>query len=118
MIALHGIWTFDSLHVFGEHPAQGDRVDRVSSAPDGPAPWHPFALANDELRDVVGELTDSLLVTGAAAGQLTLRLPTRDDRPLPSEAVSTPAECAPDTIVLQPWRLASLVFPPRTRWNC
>jgi len=112
MIALHGIWTFDSLHVFGEHPAQGDRVDRVSSAPDGPAPWHPFALANDELRDVVGELTDSLLVSEAAAGQLTLRLPTRDGRPLPSEAVSTPAEHAPDTIVLQPWRLASLVFPP------
>ncbi len=114
MIGLHGIWTSDVLHVFGERLADDEPSDRSSTTPAESAPCHPFALNEDELRDVVGDLTDSLLVTGAGAGQLTLQLPTRNNRPLPSDAGATGSLRAPHPLAAEDaechWRLARRGF--------
>ena len=123
MIVLHGIWTSRSLQVFGERPFDIEPSRRVGpdrqvgpsdrSRSKGPQ-LHPSALSEDELRRVVGDLCDSLLVTGATGAELTLLLPTQGDRPLPSETSDAPAgdTTLADSTSLRPWRLASLAFPP------
>ena len=74
MIILHAHWHQALLHLWGEraqpdldHPETSHRLRLVPSAE--------FALPLDELRPVLGDIWDSLLVTGAADGRLGLQLP-------------------------------------------
>lgn len=49
-----------------------------------------LAVSRDVLRSILGDVYDSLLVSGAAGSELTLRLPHRNGRPIPSRSPPDP----------------------------
>jgi len=130
MIILHAIWTHARLHLWGEDcaprraelesPEVGGEVsptgDGAGVADGGSASsrMHPMAVAEDALRGVVGDVFDSLLVSGAASSSLALRLPCRDGRPVPSRDTSAPVDESSQTpaLSLEPLRVPTLVFAP------
>ncbi|HEX6452473.1 MAG TPA: DEAD/DEAH box helicase [Trebonia sp.] len=103
MFVVHGIWAYDTLHVFGEHsdlPASAPpRAGRPSRAPRA----HPFAASAADLADSLPEIARK-----AVDDELTLKLPTVGDAPYPSpELGREPPEGKP---ALAPWRVPALVF--------
>jgi SNF2 family DNA or RNA helicase len=104
MMLLHALWFDGALHVWGEQYAEGPGGDgpgadpahaqtepRDPMAADAASPLFPFAIGLDTLRRCVGDVSDSLLASGAASAELTLRLPHLDGRAVPSRR---PAACA------------------------
>jgi len=86
MIALHAIWFDASRHLWAEHDS-ARRETEMSSANTPAQPRSPqlgFALPHDELRRIVGDGWDVLLISGAVDSELALRLPLRDGQLLPS----------------------------------
>ena len=96
MIVLHALWIDTRLHLWGEHRHDGDGtgVARGGSEARGDAPRVPFAASEVELRRVVGDVWDSLLVSGATGSTLALLLPHQGGRPLHSWSGSKPAQSA------------------------
>jgi len=86
------------------HPAQADTAGVGALV---------SAVSHDVLRRIIGNLYDSLLVTGAVDAELTLRLPHADGEPALSFAPTLPA--TPDRPVplqLLPCRVPTLMFAP------
>ena len=105
MIIIHAIWTNSALHLLGE---------RCAGAKDDGQPSS-FDLEPSTLRQCLGDVCDSLLVSGATDSELTLHLPHDDGRPLPSWRQQPPSaepgvESAERTISLQPCRVSTLAF--------
>ncbi len=142
MIVLHAIWTDGALHLWGERAllepgdstGESARAGGPPSAPAGAAaecaPGQPppvpsvFALAvgHTALRRSVGDVYDSLLVSGADASELALRLPHRGELPVPSpvrgsdgvpaDPARPPPRDASDGLSLRTCRVPTLVFSP------
>ena len=127
MIVFHAIWTNATLHLWGEHcsaedaargrelaesAAQAEACGSVS--PGSQPPLCSSALAEEVLRRSVGDVYDSLLVSGAASSELTLRLPHRNGRPVPSVVATTSPAVADRShdILLVPCRVPTLAFAP------
>ncbi|MGB0715207.1 MAG: DEAD/DEAH box helicase [Phycisphaerae bacterium] len=75
MIDLHAIWQNTGLHIFGRYP-DGDM------------------LSQDQLRQLVGDSWDGLLVSAAVNSSLTLRLPQVRGSQAVVEAPAAPAQHA------------------------
>ncbi|HEY0933429.1 MAG TPA: ATP-dependent helicase, partial [Trebonia sp.] len=122
MLVIHGSWAYGALQVWAEDsgrpvqaPPRGGRPSRA------PRP-HPYAAAPDGLADAL----TSLLAAGPAAGrpgqavddEVTLRLPSTADGPLPSPELPAPAAAADRDppaarrVALARWRVPVLVFEP------
>ena len=75
MIILHAHWHRALLHLWGER-GQPEFDQRETSHRRGLVESAEFALPWEELRPVLGDIWDSLLVTGATDGRLGLLLPS------------------------------------------
>jgi hypothetical protein len=85
MTVLHAVWTRAALHLWGEEDT-AQLCSVVGTGRDaGPARAHPTAVAEDVLRGVVGDVFDSLLVSGAGGSALVLQLPCHNGAPITSE---------------------------------
>lgn len=86
MIVIHANWTSATLHLWGERVSGPVPSEVVAPRPDETAPIQPDTsfLSPDELRDIVGDLWDSLLASGASDHTLRLVLPHRGGLLLPS----------------------------------
>ncbi len=114
MIVLHAIWTEGRLHLWAERGCgNGDEGSGSTRRADGlPVESPAFALTADELRRRVGDLWDSLLILGAFDSELSLLLPSRDGRFLPSCPGPTPEAEADDRegIALVAFGVPALAF--------
>jgi superfamily II DNA or RNA helicase len=115
MLVIHGIWAYGVLQVWAEDsvlPASAPpRRGRPSRAPRP----HPFACQAAVLADALAELPGHLpdLARKAVDDELTLRLPTVGDVPLPSPELARPRTNGPDgKVALAAWRVPALVFEP------
>ena len=86
MIILHAHWHDALLHLWGER-AQPDSDQRETSRRRRFVPSAEFALPLEDLRPVLGDIWDSLLVTGATDGRLELQLPRVGNAIVPSQMV-------------------------------
>ncbi|UCE61564.1 MAG: DEAD/DEAH box helicase [Phycisphaerales bacterium] len=80
MIVLHALWTDATFHLWGERRAcneKGKTRDNrtLDVLREGKAS---FVVGTDVLRQLAGDLWDSLLVSGARTSHLALRLPHSD----------------------------------------
>ncbi|MGB2987481.1 MAG: DEAD/DEAH box helicase, partial [Phycisphaerae bacterium] len=129
MIVLHATWFDGTLHLWGEQCAEGSvnrspegarrsaRAEALGSTDTGSStPLFPFAVTENTLRRSVGDLYDSLLVSGAVSTELTLRLPHAGGEPIPSWASRWSAQASscgsPEALSLQACRVPTLAFSP------
>ena len=101
MLVVHGIWAYGALQVWAEDSALPARAAAVTGRPSRAPRPHPFAAPSHVIAEA---LTDALsggpgsggaadLVRKAVDEELTLRLPTVPQGPLPSpELLRPPAE--------------------------
>ncbi|MFQ5590489.1 MAG: DEAD/DEAH box helicase [Phycisphaerae bacterium] len=77
MIVLHALWNDATLHLWGgrSHHQPSDVARSADVVADSQADPTPSALRHDDLRQLAGDVWDSLLITGASPSQLTLHLP-------------------------------------------
>lgn len=108
MIVLHANWSDHALHLWGEQAGAAS-----SHAQDNGVRRHPFGAAGDALRvALAGVVRDD-----APAGALTLRLPSRADRPVASPKIAHALghaaidEDAPE-VALAPWQVDSIAIDP------
>jgi hypothetical protein len=95
MLVIHGIWAYGAVQIWAEDsilPSQAPpRRGRPSRAPRP----HPFAAPPDELADAVaGTMAGAGLADlprKAVDDEITLRLPSAADGPLPSPALVRPS---------------------------
>ena len=84
MILVHAIWHNAALHLWGECASK----DKDSITPEAASSTSPQALdtllisSPQDLRTLIGDHWDSLLVSEARPATLTLNLPHRAGRPL------------------------------------
>ncbi len=131
MMILHTIWTDRVLHLWGEAVDRMPEVTTneadhagsqrsmpcaVTALPEtGAAPeWLDEAADWNVVRDVVGDIFDSLLASGAVRSEAALMLPHRGVSYIPSvHAVDeTPGPLSAADVVLLPRRVRTLVFTP------
>jgi hypothetical protein len=86
MIVIHANWTSATLHLWGERVSGPEPSEVAAPGPDETAPTQPDTsfVSPDELRDIVGDLWDSLLASGASDHTLRLLLPHHGGLLLPS----------------------------------
>ncbi len=118
MMVLHALWIDTRLHLWGEyrHDGDGTGAARGGSEARGDDPRVPFAASEVELRRVVGDVWESLLVSGATGSTLALLLPHQGGRPLHSWSGSPPASSLDSDdasgVTLQPLSVPTLSFDP------
>ena len=117
LIVLHALWDYlesASLHIWAESsehpPVAARRSGRPSKAEKVLA--HPFALAVEDLCEVLGEFGGSLLAAQARPGTLSLRLPSTSRGPCPSPELLLEQEEGQSAAALQSWQVATLVLNP------
>ena len=98
MLILHAYWHHALLHLLGER-AHPDRDQRETSRRRELVASTEFALPVEELRPVLGDIWDSLLVTGATDCRLGLRLPSVGNAIVSSQTVRSENERTSRTIV-------------------
>ncbi|MHC4695202.1 MAG: DEAD/DEAH box helicase [Planctomycetota bacterium] len=126
MIVLHALWADAGLHLWGERCVHAT-VGSTEAVGESAAHPVPFAVPDDELRRITGDLWDSLLITGATSSRLILRLPHRNGKLVSSLAAGSDArdgehsataprerEIPPDfqAAVLSPCPIRTLAFSP------
>ncbi len=120
MTVLHAIWSDATLHIWAERgsrpPNPNGRAAKADVAPgfNEERGLNKLALGEETLRSTVGDVFDSLLVSGAAASTLTLRIPHRDGTPIPSQdqAPAIDPNASTDAVKLQTCDVSTLAFPP------
>jgi len=114
VIVLHGFWdTCGKLHLWAESstlPAIAPkRRGRQSAKPQR----HPFAVATDSLREVIGDLSKILVGESVSSAVLSVRLPSTGRGPLPSrELIQEDRIGYTDEVVLTPWDINTLAIDP------
>jgi SNF2 family DNA or RNA helicase len=117
MLVIHGTWAYGVLSLWAEDsdaPPEGE--PRFPGRSRAPRP-HPFAAGPPRLAEAVAELAGlaSGLARKAIDDELTLRLPSAANGPLPSpELVRVPAakQAQAARPVLTAWRVPAVTFDP------
>jgi SNF2 family DNA or RNA helicase len=114
MIVFHAIWTDGTLHLWAEQKDGADSAEapRATTLPSPNSLAQLSTLGHDELRGRVGDLWDSLLISGAGVSELTLHLPHRDGRALPCwQGPLSRGDLPPEHgLSLQPYTVPTLTF--------
>jgi hypothetical protein len=118
MYVLHALWKSEppgSLLLWGETSEKSSIVKkpkgRQSKIPK-PLP-HPFALPGEKLKEIVTEISGSLIGESASFDKLAISLPSANGLPTPSPQLIRDQDeppIAPEA--LQPWYVPSAVFEP------
>jgi SNF2 family DNA or RNA helicase len=115
MIVLHAIWDYaDSaqLHIWAESsrlPITANKRAGKSTTNQKPQK-HPFALAQDALRETLGELAGSLLARNAAPSTLTLSMPSTTKGPMPSPELILEKEEELQATAFNAWHIPTLTL--------
>jgi superfamily II DNA or RNA helicase len=118
MLVMHGVWAYGALHLWGEDSDGPAGVEPRPGRPSRAPRPHPFAAAQPMLADAVAELPDPCgdLARKATDDELTLRLPSTEEGPLASPALTREPAGEPGApagrAVLGAWRLPALIFEP------
>lgn len=108
---LHAIWTGSQLHLWGESyhvdPNHDKGLSLTTSSGD-------YSVSHVELRRHVGDIWDSLLVSGAQDSSLSLLLPHDHDNVIPSRSyLSDQRDAIPRAeMKLKPFAIESIAFSP------
>lgn len=107
MLLVHAIWSDGVLHVWGERVPSSREVggDRAEPTTSTVPILQPIDAA--ELPEAIGDVWDSLAVSGATESSIELNLPHMGGRPLPSRI-----SCDDGETSLQPVCLPTLAFSP------
>ena len=105
MFVFHGVWAYGALHVFAEDSALPQSAPPRAGRPSRAPRPHPFGAA---AVDIAGALPE--IARKSVDDELTLRLPTIGDSPLPSPELGR--EPPPGRVSLASWRVPALVFDP------
>lgn len=109
---LHTIWTGSQLHLWGESHKTESSTDRQGSP--FATSSNGYSVTRDDLRQHVGDVWDSLLVSGAQDSSLSLLLPHDQDKVVPSWSLpSAPdGEISRAEIKFLPVAIDSITFSP------
>ena len=117
MIVLHAIWDAGTpgsaqLHIWAESSRLPISASRPAGRPaTGQKPQkHPFVLAQDALREALGELAGSLLARNAHPGALTPSLPSSTKGPLPSPELILDEEVELKATAFKAWHVTTLAL--------
>ena len=109
MLAVHAIWSADSLHIWAEQVERGTGESAPARGQGKPG-IHPFAASLPRLHEALGGIGD-----GGIRSDLTLLLPTSRGRPGPSPSIRASLRSRTGRSAaskLAPWRVPSLAFRP------
>jgi SNF2 family DNA or RNA helicase len=115
VIVLHAIWEYaDSaqLHIWAESSRLPITASKRTGRPtaDQKPQKHPFALAQDALRETLGELAGSLLARNAEPSTLTLSLPSTPKGPMPSPELILEKEEELQARAFKAWHIPTLTL--------
>jgi len=118
MYALHALWKSDSsdgLHLWGETsetPTTAKKSKGRESKIPKPLP-HPFAIDEKKLKELVTEISGSLIGESINFEKLAIRLPSANDLPAPSPQLIRDQEEPPSTPeALKSWYVPAALFEP------
>jgi hypothetical protein len=118
MYALHALWKSDSsgvLHLWGEtseKPATAKKPKGRQAEIPKPLP-HPFAIDGKKLKELVSEISGSLIGENIDLEKLAIRLPSANDQPAPSPQLIREQDEPPSVLeALKTWHVPSAVFEP------
>jgi len=118
MHALHALWKSDAsgaLHLWGEtseKPAPAKKPRGRQAKIPKPLP-HPFAVNDRKLKELIAEISGSLIAESVSFDKLALRLPSTNDLPAPSPQLIRDQDEPPSTLeALKTWHVPSAVFEP------
>ena len=114
VIVLHSFWdTCGKLHLWAESSTlPAIALKRRGQQSTKPRP-HPFVVANDPLREVIGDLSKGLIGQSASSAVLPVLLPSTRRGPLPSrESIQEDRIGDSDEIALTPWDINTLALGP------
>ncbi|MCG3155006.1 MAG: RNA polymerase-associated protein RapA [bacterium] len=118
MHALHALWKSDSsgvLHLWGETsetPAPAKKPRGRQAKIPKPLP-HPFAVKDGKLKELIAEISGSLIAESVSFDKLALRLPSTNDLPAPSpQLIRDQDEPSSTPEALKTWLMPSAVFAP------
>ena len=93
MFVLHAVWSEAALHLWGNRFSESaGSQDRAIESPMAGSPDDRLGVPHDELRRSVGDIWDSLIISGATNGSLQLRLPYQNGPPTPSATAGATKE--------------------------
>jgi SNF2 family DNA or RNA helicase len=118
MHVLHALWNSESsgaLHLWGEtseKPAAVQKPKGRQSKIPNPLP-HPFAIEEEKLKELISEISGSLIGESASFAKLGIRLPSTNGAPAPSPQLIREQDEPPTTPqALKPWYVPSAIFDP------
>ncbi|MGH7456394.1 MAG: hypothetical protein ACRENG_33905, partial [bacterium] len=118
MYALHAVWESEPsgiLHIWGEtseKPATAKKSKGSQSKIPKPLP-HPFAIEEEKLKELVSEISGSLIGESVSFDKLAIRLLSAKDLPAPSPQLIRDQDEPPSTPeALKTWHVPSVVFEP------
>lgn len=118
MHVLHALWKTESsgtLHLWGEtseKPAAIKKLKGRQSKTPKTLP-HPFAIAEKKLKELLAEISGSLIGESIAFDKLAIRLPSANDLPAPSPQLIRDEDEPPSTPdALKAWHVPAAVFEP------
>lgn len=115
MHALHALWKSGALHLWGEtseKPAPAKKPKGRQAKIPKPLP-HPFAIDGKKLKELVSEISGSLIGENITFEKLALRLPSANDLPAPSpQLIRDHDEPSSTPEALKSWYVPSAVCEP------
>jgi SNF2 family DNA or RNA helicase len=117
MLVLHATWDNDRLYLWAESStlplsAPGHR-GRQPEAKKPKSRAHPFALASDELREVIESIFEHVIYETAALEKKTFLLPSTQKGPLPSPWLIREEDYSAEKATgLVGWDIETLAFDP------
>jgi SNF2 family DNA or RNA helicase len=118
MHVLHALWKSDSsgvLHLWGEtseKPAAAKKPKGRQAKTPKPLP-HPFAVEEKRLKELIAEISGSLIGESVGFDKLAIRLPSANGLPTPSPQLIRDQDEPPNAPeALKTWHVPSAVFKP------
>ncbi len=116
MHALHALWIADSLgalYLWGEFSEKPAATKKSKGRKTPNLLLHPFAADEKKLKELITEISGSLIGENAGGDKLAIRLPAANDLPAASPQLIRDEEAPPSTLeALKTWHVPAVIFEP------